>query len=342
MADKEEKKEEVKKPEGYDYKKNTNRSFKQIASEEKRKQKKEVKNADTEEPKPEPEQPKDDKKEEPKEEKPVSEKPREETPKIDPDEIARKATEAAEKKAEERIEATKKEFQGKIDEILNKEKTDIEKQKDADELIAIWQKENRLPKDYQELINESLRIADVRYQQRERDRLAQEKAQREEQEKQTREQEETKKANDKKQFDDFTNQVTQDVQELIRIGELKAPKDINEINNPDTKDANAKAIQKVFEFGVKLNLDLVKEGKEPVRSLYKIYYSHYKPTVAKEEPKDDQPAGADAPVAGARNTPSAQGNGKLGVPMKQLRNETWGQTIARLKRDVQKKITNRG
>ncbi len=284
---------------------------------------------------------KEEKPEEKSEEKPVEEpKPEEkkEEPKIEPkvvteDEAKRLADEAAKKAAEE----TSKEFQGKIDEILNKDKTLQEKQKEADELISAWDKEGRLPKDYAELISETMRIADAKMEQRQK--AIEEKAaeERKAQEEAKNKEVEDKKAQEQKALEDYNKQIATDLDEIISAKLLPRPADINEINNPETKDEAAKEIQKVFKFGIELNTKLKAEGKTPVTSLNKIFFLHYKPFVdANPAKKSEQPAGADAPVSGSEHTTPDTPTDK--IPYAQLHKETWPQTISRLKKEALQRL----
>lgn len=256
--------------------------------------------------------------------------------KVDHAALAAKAAEDAARKVSEE---TKLAFKEEISKILDKDKDIIEKQKEADELIASWDKEQRLPKDYNELIQETMRIADAKYEQK-----AKVIAKQEQEAKQVIEKEElTKKAElDKNQGEEklaeFNRQITQDLDEIYAIKELPRPAKLEEINNPETTDAAAKETQKVLTFGVELNQRLVKEGKQPVTSLNKIYFLHYKPyQAANPTTQSVDVPGGNAPVAGAKNTPTGDNLNK--VDYKQLHNESWAQTKARLVREFAKRMT---
>lgn len=322
--DKPEEKPEEKDPDKYDYKESTRKTLRQIGKEigEKRTKKAE------EEPKVE-EKPED----KPEKEVPIKEPPKE--PQVDVDAVAKKAAdEAANKVAQE----TKKAFDDKVSEILNKDKTMVEKQQELDELIPIWEKENRLPKDYPELIAENLRVTQAKWAQLDREKQAKSEEERVAAEKVKVDQETQTKAQADKQLEDFNKQITQDLNDIYDAKFLPRPDKFDEVNNPDTSDKAAKKTQELLSFGVKLNIQRKSEGKDPITSLSKIYFLHYKPTMDKAAPKDEQPAGGDAPVAGAKNTPPSNPSK---IDYNQLHNETWAQTKARIAREIYKKVVGK-
>lgn len=262
--------------------------------------------------------------------------PKKETPKTpDPEELVKKATDEATKRATEeankKLEEQKAEFQAKIDEILNKDKNLQEKQKESDALIASWEKEGRLPKDYQELIQETMRIADEKMTQRLRQAEEERNAAQEKLAQEKKAQEELAKKTEQEQLESYQKQIVTDLQDLYAAKLLPEPQDINEINNPDTKDEAAKETQKVLQFGVKLNQERTGKGLPPITSLNKIYFLHYKPYIeATGQKPSDQPAGANAPVSGAVNQGvSAQTNNKLGMSYQELHNLSPRQIAAR-------------
>lgn len=60
-----------------------------------------------------------------------------------------------------------------------------------------------------------------------------------------------------------------------------------------------------MKFGIDLNVERAKKGLVPIDSISKIYFMHYKPYLdANPKKKSEQPAGADAPVSGATQTPN--------------------------------------
>jgi len=255
----------------------------------------------------------------------------------DEERLKKISEETATKVAEE----TKKAFDDKVKEILNKDTPDIDKQKELDELIPIWEKEERLPTDYKELIAENLRVTEAKWEQKERD-----KKEREEQETKSRqetervekekEQENTKKAEEEK-FKNFQQAIVADLNDLYDANLLPRPSTVEEINNEATTDEKAKETQKLLKFAVELNTKLRAEGKTPISSVAKIYFLHYKPSL-EGKPKDDQPAGNDAPISGASNAPSGE---TTKINLGRLRNETWAQTKFRIARENLKKMITR-
>jgi hypothetical protein len=220
--------------------------------------------------------------------------------KVDVEKVKKEAKEEAEKIANEKVEATRKEFQAKIDEILNKDKSLEEKQKESDELVAIWDKEKRLPKDWKEIASEQLRISDAKVEQRlkaqeeARQKAEEERRQQETQAKET----EAKTAAERQEA--FNRQLADEMEEMYSSNFLKRPSTPEEINNENTTDEGAKETREVLKFGVKLNTERHEKGLQPVTSFSKIYFMYYKPFIEAQGKKDDQPAGADAPVSGAK------------------------------------------
>jgi hypothetical protein len=233
-------------------------------------------------------------------------KAKEEEDKKDEELVKKTSDETAKKVAEE----TKEAFKTEIQKILDKPIDDQAKQKEADELIASWEKDGRekkLPKDYQELIQETQRIAEVKAKRTMDDMLAK----RDEEAKVQREKEETEKKTTEeartKQVENFNKRIETELEELGMAKVIELPEDRKEINNSETKDEKAKNVQKFFEYGIKYNQEQTKKGLPPETSLTKLYFLHYKPEVDANPPKkDEQPAGADAPIAGNNNTPSSE------------------------------------
>lgn len=251
------------------------------------------------------------------------------------DETVKKTAEETAKKVSEE---TKLAFNEKIKEILNKETPIIDKQKETDELITAWDKENRLPNDYKELIDENLRVTQAKWNQLDKEkeeRILNESKLREENEKKVKE-EETKREEDfnkklgEEKFKSFQEAINADLNDLHEAGLIARPTNAEEINNENTTDENAKAVQKLLKFGVELNTKLAKEGKPVVTSLAKIYFLHYKPEIDKGITKE-QPAGADAPISGASNSGGGESSK---INMAQLRKETWSQTAFRVAREA--------
>jgi len=212
------------------------------------------------------------------------------------EEVARKAAEEA---ASRVGTETRKAFEEKVAEILDKDKSVLEKQKELDELIPLWEKENRVPKDWKEIAEEQMRISDAKWEQRM-------KAQPKEPVVETKPPD-AKAENDKK-LADYTNQVFSDIKEINAAKLLPTPNDINEVNNPNTTDEAAKEIQKVIAFGIKLNTERVKANLQPVMSFNKIFFLHYLPTQKVNPEKPTEVPGKNAPIAGVKNTPQVPAN----------------------------------
>lgn len=220
--------------------------------------------------------------------------------KLEKDRLDLEKRQIADDAAKKASEETRKEFQAKMDEILNKDKDIQDKQKEADDLVAIWDKEKRLPKDWKEIASEQLRIADVKLEQRLKAEKANEEARRtEERLVQEKKQQDVVKDNTAR-LESYQKELANDLDKIYYLKELPRVTNPKELENPDTTDPAAKEVQKVFTFGVQLNQKLKAEGKEPVKSLWDIYFNHYKP-YTKAQGKSDQPAGGDAPVSGAKN-----------------------------------------
>ncbi len=217
-----------------------------------------------------------------------------EEPKIDIEAVARKAAKEAADDAAKRVgDETKAAFTSEINKILTRDNDLQQKQKQADELIAAWDKENRLPKNYKELIDETMRIADAKVTHREQEakRLAQEP---EPPAPLPLPSEETSE----QKLGRFQKEITDDLESLYTGNDLPRPANLAEINNPNTSDANAKVTQDLLNFGVKLNTSINKRGGTPITSLKGIYEAY---KLAGNETKVVQPPGADAPVSPSRN-----------------------------------------
>ncbi len=314
-----------------EYVKLHNRSLRQIAADVAKKTKEQATEIKVEEKKEDLDEKIDDIRKKKREDR---EKEREENETKRVEEVAKKT---AEETAVKVTAETKKAFQEEIAKILDKDKALIDKQKEADELITSWDKEKRLPKDYKELIDETMRVADAKMEQKLRARQEEETRVKQENEaKETERKVELEKKQGEERLAEFNKQIVQDLDDIYNANLLPRPDKFEEVNNPDTKDDKAKETQKLLEFGVKLNVARQKEGKPPVTSLAKIYFLHYKPEIEKS---NHQPPGADAPVAGANNSPGSGSSEKIN--MAQLRKETWAQTAFRIAREQARKLAEK-
>lgn len=225
--------------------------------------------------------PKEEKKVEKKEEK----KP--EAPVIDVEKIKKEAA-----------DEVRKEFEVKTKEIMDKKVSDEQKQKEADELIDIWTKEKRIPKDYKEIVTETHRLAEVKMKQVLRERDEKVKAEADARVKADNDKKTTEQKTYQARVDAINTKVKNEMNELYEGKFLKKPPE-----KYDEGDTTQKETDELMKFGIELNTKRAKEGLDPIDSISKIYFMHYKPfTEAQGKAKSKQPAGADAPISGARST----------------------------------------
>lgn len=197
---------------------------------------------------------------------------------FDPDKFAE---ETAQKAADKLKEYEKEKEEQKERERLEKES----KSKEDEELIPIFKREGRNPKDYEEIVNESNRIAELKVKKmlEERDRQALAKS---EEEAKAREAELAKS----KQFEeDFNKMIDEEVAELYQNDKL--PK---VVNAEDPNDPGVKAKFELFKTMREVNEKRVKAGQTPITSVSRIFNNYYKPK--------DQPAGSDAPISDGRGS----------------------------------------
>jgi hypothetical protein len=218
--------------------------------------------------------------------------PKEETksePRVDVKQVATEAATEATRIAQEA-------FKKQIDDILAKTTPIESKQDEADELISIWDKEGRLPTDYKEVVAESIRIADAKYTQREKE--ATRAREQEIQQKQQKEQETTQNA--QKQQEETVTRLNQNIKEELQ--ELMEAKYLPHADIDNESDPNRAELDKFLKFGIELNQKRAAEKLSPVQSVNKMYFMHYKPYLeASGAKKSDQPAGERAPIAGNRS-----------------------------------------
>jgi hypothetical protein len=229
------------------------------------------------------------KKEEKKVEKKEEKKP--EAPVIDVEKIKEEARKVGEDNA-------KKEFEAKTKEIMDKKVSDEQKQKEADELIDIWTKEKRIPKDYKEIVTETHRLAEVKMKQVLRERDEKVKAETDARAKEVEDKKTTEQKTYQARVDAINSKVKNEMNELYEGKFLKKPPE-----KYDEGDSTQKETDELMKFGIDLNVKRTKEGLPPIDSISKIYFMHYKPYVeAQGKTKSKQPAGLDAPISGARST----------------------------------------
>lgn len=195
---------------------------------------------------------------------------------VDPVKIAEEAATKAAQKASEDLRA---EFQ----KIQDSEKSKLEKQKEQEELLSVWDKEGRLPKDYKEIFNESQRIAEI-------------KARRAYEEQRAKDKEEAEAA--QKTQEAAQQKAQQDEAKYAQQLEERVQRDIVELKEAQLLDDTTE--KEFLQFGIKLNTTRVKEGKPPISDVTKLFFLHYQPQKGKTAAPTTQPAGADAPVVGAK------------------------------------------
>lgn len=229
--------------------------------------------------------------------------PKIEAPVVNQEEIAKKAAEEAKIVA---AQVAKDSFQNEMQKILDQNKSLEDKQKEADELISIWDKEKRLPTTYKEIVDETLRISEAKYKQ----------LQRQEQEKKVKEETDRKESELKNQtetqrvqqlqIEEINKKVTTDLNDLYENKHLRKPPEKYDPDNDIQKETD-----ELIKFGIQLNTERSKRGIAPVDSLAKIYFMYYKPTKDSMPGKTvDQLPGADAPISGAKTPASKELNTK--------------------------------
>lgn len=154
--------------------------------------------------------------------------------------------------------------------IAESNKQEVVAAKGDDELISPWAKEGRTPRDYEEVADWGIQKARVLS---EREQVA----------KATQEAERSKQAEEynQKQIENFNKYTDMQLEDLKSAGK---------ITTPDERKA-------LFQTMLDVNMARQKEGKVPVTSIKEIFYEHYK-----APKKNEQPAGADAPVSSAKQS----------------------------------------
>lgn len=226
-------------------------------------------------------------KEEPKE---VKEEKREEIPEFNEDEFA--------KKVADQIKAKEEESKRLEEEAKLKAEQEV---KSKDEFQPVWKREGRQPLNYEEIVAESNRIADLRMEQKlaERDaKVAQEKKVIEEAQK-----------TEQSKIDAYNKLVDEELEELYANDKLPKIKDQN-----DPNDLGVKERFNLFKRMQEVNQERISKGLEPIYSVHRIYNSYYKPT--------KQPAGADLPITGSKTaSPAPQPEGDVEYSYADLHNK---------------------
>lgn len=245
-------------------------------------------------------------KDEPKKEEKVEDKsiepikPLKEEPKIDPEKLA---TEAAEKAAKKATESLQKE----LEELKKSNLTASEKKEEKKKLVSKWSEEKRTPKDYDEIYNEASEAGFKKAQEYFENRLK-----------------EIETENKKKQ-DEYNSKLEQD-KETVRLQNEAATKyienDLEElIQNNHLKREDEETRKALFDQAIAYNNKRIAEGKPAEPSIAKFYFMHFKKP-------NQQPAGGDAPVSGAKATPKENKTDR--IPYNILHNSSYRQLINRV------------
>ena len=253
--------EEVKQPDEMSYEELHNIDYKQIAA------KGELDKLEAEE--------------EPVEEEIEYEEPVEETPKpTKTPKLTRNDVKAeVETAVKEALEADRREREEKALEAEKREKIEAGKSH-----TPKWVEENRVPKSYEEIYEETKKASIDEFEARmaERDE-ARRLAEKEDQERKAK-----IEADNGRYNEDLNHRLELDMNELYNEGKLPRIKDEN-----DPDDEGVKARNELFQTGIETNRQRVAKGLPPVSDIKRIFYENY-------EPDDEQPAGEDAPIMGNR------------------------------------------
>jgi len=152
----------------------------------------------------------------------------------------------------------------KVLETITKSK-EPDKEEDT-ELISPWKKEDRPPKDYEEVSDWGIKKKEIL-----------DKRHDVEVQKQTDEQTEKTEEFNKQQIESFNKYTNEQLNDLMESG--KFPKD-------DTEARKA-----LFQTMLDVNIARDKEHKAPIYSIKEIFYEHYK------KPEKKEVAGGDAPIS---------------------------------------------
>jgi hypothetical protein len=160
---------------------------------------------------------------------------------------------------------------------------DKDKDDPDQELVSPWKKENRNPKDYDEIADWSVKKKEILDR---RTKEVEEKANKEKETKTKEYQENYKKA--------FNKYIDEQLEDLHAANKLPRIKD-----KDDKNDYGLVCRKKLFETMMEVNKKRITEGKTAITSIKEIFYEHYQ--------APDQPAGDDAPVSpGGGGTPPSK------------------------------------
>lgn len=188
--------------------------------------------------------------------------------------------------AEEVVKKQEEEKQRELDRVKAEEAEKERQEALKPKFTGVDEKGNAVPKSYEELAEESARVAEekaltrLRAEQDEKDVKA--KQEQEQQAQQTEQQKQAQKAAE----DQLQAELDADLNDLYANNKLPKVVDPKDENDPGNKE-----FRNLFETAQKVNADRMAKGLAPIRSIKLIYYEHYKPL--------EKPAGSAAPVFGA-------------------------------------------
>lgn len=234
----------------------------------------------------------------------------------------------AKKAAEEVVKKQEEAKQAELDRVKAEESEKARLEALKPKFTGVDEKGNVTPKDYDEIVAETKRIAkeevlaeiEAREKTRteEANKIAQDKATTEEQVKAQRQ-----------AFDDqLQKELDADLNDLYAGNKLPKIKDPNNENDPGIKEQ-----RNLFEIAQKVNADRMAKGEPPIRSIKLIYYEHYKPLA--------KPAGHDAPVLGAESSISNEPSDDKYIPSRD-RNKSMAQLVKEEALKLAKKAGIRG
>lgn len=202
---------------------------------------------------------------------------------VDEEEFGKKIAETVVKTTEE-LETKKKQ------EEEEKAKKEAEELKMKDEMLPIYVREGRNPKDYYEINEEATRIAELKaeklWEKKEAERQSKIGEQKEIEKTETQKKQEAQ--------DNYNKYIDNQLDDLVKSNKLPPIQ-----NKDDEKDLGIQERRNLFKTMMDVNVKIAEENKnlppeqqKPlITSLKEIFYEHYKPL-------STQPAGHDAPVAG--------------------------------------------
>lgn len=210
-----------------------------------------------------------------------------------------KIAEAAAEKAATKARA---DFEQDLKKIEDSKASEAKKEEKREELRAKWtgkdpQTGETTPKDWDELVTESRRLALEDFRQELAEKEAEQAKARDEQLAQEKVRDEHLKKINEENLAYVNRRVMEERERMYENRVLPRPKDPN-----DPNDAAVQRERALFAKALEVNQNRQKAGKEPITSIADIYYNYF----LSEEKITKQPAGADAPISGSATTPQKQ------------------------------------